>query len=267
MLAPGQPAIVTEIYLPQKYALSPRFVQALTDVMLPWRVQAHFEETLDEAVINCLPPHFKEKDKYENLKRLITHPKEPPARSFSGYTMYPIMGGFRDDRASDPKKRIVYDANICVRLIDTASNENVFRNKNDRPDEDLFQRVVRTVFGLRRHHGRQPPLQMMSTADDFSVKENDDSSEARRVRSRLNEWIDESSFLLYGFLGYRLVEATDGAETSILLTSHFAIESSYWTEKAQLTVSTTDDTRLTQTAKKSDEASDLSESNEATNPS
>jgi len=218
---PGQPAIVTEIYLPHKYALSPEFLQALENSLRPNKVQCHFETIIEDEVTFFLP--YQLRPQYDQLRNGVVQSR----RVFDGYSVYNVAGAFRNTKTSDPSKAIMYDANACVRIIDSPTNVALFPDQTSRPNEDLFQRVVRTVFGWRRHHeNRQPPLPLMSNADDLSMSAAD-STVAAAIRKRLDLWIDEGSFLLYGFVGYHLGQVTKGEEEVILLTSHFAVANVY----------------------------------------
>lgn len=50
-----------------------------------------------------------------------------------------------------------------------------------------------------------------------------DTREAIRIYKRMKKWIDEESFLLYGFVLYHLTKATGYEEKEIWLTSYFAV--------------------------------------------
>ena len=66
---PGQATIVTEIYLPAQYAISPRFLQALDESLLPEQVRQHFDNNTEETIKKLLPEKLRER--YADLKDSI----------------------------------------------------------------------------------------------------------------------------------------------------------------------------------------------------
>lgn len=194
----GQAAIVTEIYLPAKYVISPRVLQALDDALKPQSVLAHFDAVDPTEVKEFLPPTLEAR--YEELRASIGLSQ----RCFGGYSIYDLKGAWTTD-----SKDIERDANACIRLVDWPTAEALFHS-----DSPAFQRVIRTVFALRQHHEARPDI----LATDKTAKDTIDE-----VCIALDKWIDEGSFLLYGFVMYHLGKGTDYREKEILLTSHFAV--------------------------------------------
>jgi hypothetical protein len=197
----GKPAIVTEIYLPAKHTISPKFLEALDGSLSPERVEAHFGDNTQEARIKeFLPDPLKER--YADLRQDI----KDSQRSFGGYSLYDVKGAWIS-------KEIERDANACIRIIDWPTPDRLFRQ-----DPDLCQRVIRTVFALRLHHDARPDISSLLQVEKGAVDE---------ICRALDKWIDEGSFLLYGFLMYHLGQLTGGLESAILLTSHFAVVNQY----------------------------------------
>jgi len=177
---PGQPAIVTEIYLPAKYAISPNFLLALDNSVSPELVEVHFGDNTREAQIKeFLPPLLQER--YADLRDGIKDSR----RSFGGYSLYDLKGAWTTDT-----KEIERDANACIRIIDWPTPEMLFPTK-----PALCQRVIRTVFGLRLHHDACPDISSLLQVEKEAVDE---------ICRALDKWIDQGSFLLYGFLMYHL---------------------------------------------------------------
>src|ERR1051325_475008 len=86
----GHAALVTEIYLPQKYALSPALLQALTDSLKPMEVRRHFKTVKPHRIIPLLPEHLRRE--YGRIRdRLIRS-----GRSFGGYSVATLSGAFGD---------------------------------------------------------------------------------------------------------------------------------------------------------------------------
>ena len=206
-LEPGEAAIVTEIYLPQEYAKSRVFQQVLSDSLSPQRVRDHFRKTPERKVMGRLPESLQRD--YAELRGRIIRSK----RAFSGYSVYDCSGAFVGDTG---ERQLEWAS--CVRIIDVPTPETLFTSKGSMPDDELFQRIARAVFGSRSHHDPWPKL--ASTLDV-------DTRAAARIYRRLKQWTDEGATLLYGFLGHHLVEITQGREQEILLTSHFAVVNRY----------------------------------------
>ncbi len=195
---PGQATIVTEIYLPAKYAISPSFLQALDDSLLPKQVRQHFENNTEESIKNLLPEKLRER--YAELENGINK----SGRSFGGYSIYDLKGAWKG-----AGEKIERDANACVRIIDWPTSE-IFSGQ----EGPLCERVIRTVFALRQHNDAYPDISSILQVEKAAVEE---------ICKALNKWIDEGSFLLYGFIMYHLSQITEGYESEILWTSHFAI--------------------------------------------
>ena len=102
-----QASSVTEIYLPAQYAISPRFLQALDDSLLPEQVQQHFDNNTEETIKNLLPEKLRER--YADLEDGINK----SGRSFGGYSIYDLKGAWKTSG-----NKIERDANACVRIID-----------------------------------------------------------------------------------------------------------------------------------------------------
>ena len=195
---PGQATIVTEIYLPAQYAISPSFLQALDDSLLPKQVQQHFDHNTEETIKKLLPEKLR--DRYSDLEHGINE----SGRSFGGYSIYDLKGA---RKTTDEK--IERDANACVRIIDWPTPEML-------PGRDwsLCERVIRTVFALGQRCDAIPDVSSILQVEKGTVEE---------ICKALDMWFDEGSFLLYGFVMYHLSQITKGREGEILLTSHFAV--------------------------------------------
>ena len=195
---PGQATIVTEIYLPAQYAISPSFLQALDDSLLPKQVQQHFDNNTEETIKKLLPEKLR--DSYSDLEHGINE----SGRSFGGYSIYDLKGAWK---ATDEK--IERDANACVRIIDWPTREMLPGG-----DWSLCERVIRTVFALGQRCDAVPDVASILQVEKGAVEE---------ICKALDMWFDEGSFLLYGFVMYHLSQITKGHEGEILLTSHFAV--------------------------------------------
>ena len=206
-LEPGEAAVVTEIYLPQEYAKSRTFQQVLNDSLSPQRVREHFGATSDDKIIPTLPEPLQ--NDYSALRGSIIRSE----RAFSGYSLYDCTGAFVGETG---ERELEWGS--CVRIIDVPRPDTLFLSKEDVPNEKLFQRIVRGIFALRSHHEPWPKLESILDVEETEVD---------RIFERLQQWTDEGSTLLYGFLGYHLVEITRGREQEILLTSHFAVLNRY----------------------------------------
>lgn len=211
----GRAAIVTEIYLPAKYGISPAFLTGLEQSLLPEGVRKHF---LDEAhtatILKYLPDVLKER--YEALKQGLLD----AGRCFGGYSIYDVKGAWRKDpKAESQPPEIERDANLCVRLVDTPDPVELFP-----ADEALCGQVIRTVFALRLHHLNPHPVASMFEGCETQV---------RLIVKAIDTWIDQASLLLYGFVMCHVLESTGGRETEILLTSHFAVVNQYGRQKEE----------------------------------
>lgn len=205
----GRAAIVTEIYLPQKYARSLEAQEALRDSLLPAKIRHHFETTGERAIRRVLPRELRKR--YAEFRAKVIKTR----RSFSGYTIYDVAGTFRETQ-----KPVEYDASACIRIIDWPSEDELFKRLKHCPSHELFQQVARTVFALRQHHGDLSQLLATSKADRKSIAQ---------IHTKLDDWIDQGSFLLYGFLLAHLLRVTRGREKAVLMTSHFAVVNQYET--------------------------------------
>jgi len=78
----------------------------------------------------------------------------------------------------------------------------------------LCERVIRTVFALRQHNEAYPDISSILQVEKAPVV---------KICKALDKWIDEGSFLLHGFVMYHLSQITEGYESEILWTSHFAV--------------------------------------------
>ena len=114
-------------------------------------------------------------------------------RCFSGYTIYDVAGTFRET-----KKPVEYDASACIRIIDWPSEEELFKRMKHWPSHELFQRVTRTAFALRQHHDDPSQCLAMSEVERKQIAQ---------IHTKLDDWIDQGSFLLYGFLLSHLVRS------------------------------------------------------------
>ncbi len=195
---PGQATIVTEMYLPANYAISPRFLQALDDSLLPEQIQKHFDNNTEEKIKKLLPEKLRER--YADLEDGINK----SGRSFGGYSIYDLKGAWKTT-----EKKIERDANACVRIIDWPTPEMLCGH-----EWPLCERVIRTVFALRQHNDTYPDISSILQVEKAAVNE---------ICKALDQWIDEGSFLLYGLIMYHLSQITEGYESEILLTSHFAV--------------------------------------------
>jgi hypothetical protein len=195
----GQPAIVTEIYLPAKYAISPSFLAALDKSLSPEQVEEHFGDNTREARIKELLPDTLQ-PRYADLRDGMKGSR----RSFGGYSIYDLKGAWKTT-----KEKIERDANACIRIIDWPTPDKLFP-----ANPALCQRVIRTVFALRLHHDDRPDISSLLQVEKEAVD---------KICRALDKWIDEGSFLLYGFLMYHLVQIAGGHESEILMTSHFAV--------------------------------------------
>ncbi len=195
---PGQATIVTEIYLPAQYAISPRFLQALDDSLLPEQVQQHFDNNREETIKKILPDKLRER--YADLVDGINK----SGRSFGGYSIYDLKGAWKTT-----ENKIERDANACVRIIDWPTQKMLSCG-----EWPLCERVIRTVFALRQHHDAYPDISSFLQVEKGAVDE---------ICQVLDQWIDEGSLLLYGLVMYHLSQITKGDEGEILLTSHFAV--------------------------------------------
>ncbi len=193
-----QASIITEIYLPAQYAISPRFLQALDDSLLPKQVQQHFDNNREETIKKILPEKLRER--YSDLKDGINK----SGRSFGGYSIYDLKGAWKTT-----ENKIERDANACVRIIDWPTQKMLSRE-----EWPLCERVIRAVFALRQHHDAYPDISSFLHVEKGAVDE---------ICKALNKWIDEGSFLLYGLVMYHLSQITKGYESEILLTTHFAV--------------------------------------------
>ncbi len=195
---PGQATIVTEIYLPAKYAISPRFLQALDDSLLPKQVQQHFENNTEERIKELLPEKLRER--YAELEDGVNK----SGRSFGGYSISDLKGAWKTT-----EEKIERDANACVRIIDWPTPETLSGQ-----EWPLCERVIRTVFALRQHNEAYPDISSILQVEKAPVV---------KIYQALDKWIDEGSFLLHGFVMYHLSQITEGYESEILWTSHFAV--------------------------------------------
>ncbi len=208
-LSQGRAAIVTEIYLPQKYARSLEAQAALRDSLLPAKVKRHFETTGERAIKRVLPEPLRKR--YTELRaKVIRTP-----RCFSGYTTYDVAGTFRET-----KKPVEYDASACIRIIDWPSESELFKRMKHRPSDETFQRIARMVLALRQTHDDSSEAIAMSKPERKQIAQ---------IHTKLDDWIDQGSFLLYGFLLSHLLRVTKGREKVVLLTSHFAVVNHYET--------------------------------------
>lgn len=205
----GRAAIVTELYLPQKYARSLEAQVALRDSLLPAKIRRHFETTSEQSIKRVLPQELR--DRYAELETRVIRTQ----RCFSGYTIYDVAGTFRET-----KKPVEYDASACIRIIDWPVETELFKRSRSCPSHELFQRVTRRVFALRR------PDDAAGLTLDTSPSER---RQVARIHTKLNDWIDQGSFLLHGFLLAQLLRVTRGREKVVLLTSHFAVVNQYAT--------------------------------------
>jgi hypothetical protein len=217
----GHAALVTEIYLPQKYALSPALLQALTDSLKPAEVRRHFNTVEPHRIIPLLPEHLRLE--YRRIKnRLIRS-----GRSFGGYSVATLSGAFGDSHGSRGS-HVEYDANTIVRIVDWPTIRDLSAGRRrPRLTHDFVQRVVRTVFGLRRVAENRPSFETIATADLKGPMSDADKETVRSVYTALERWLDEESLLLYGFVIYHLARVTGYEETEILTTSHFTIVNRY----------------------------------------
>jgi hypothetical protein len=200
---PGQAAIVTEIYLPAKYVISPTFLAALDNSLLPERVVEHFDDqTLAEEIKGFLPEKLGRR--YTDLRDGIRESR----RCFGGYSIYDLKGAWKTTANT-----IERDANACIRLVDWPTPDVLFP-----PESPLFQRVIRTVFALRQHHDARPEILSSLQGGEGAIDE---------VCKALDKWIDEGSFVLYGFVMYHLGRITGRGESEILMTSYFAVVNRY----------------------------------------
>ena len=213
----GRPAIMTEIYLPAKYSISPQFLSALDDSLDPAKIRAHFSpEANSGPIMNCLPG--KMKDQYKVVREQLLKSRH----CFGGYSIYDLKGGWRNDQVSENEPPLIErDANMCLRLLDWPDILKLYPE-----DTDLCKQAVRAVFAMSLHHlepSRNPLLSLFEGRDREKV--------ANEVFPRINDWIDESSLLLYGFVMYHLIESTGGRESEILMTSHFEVVNQYRKKK------------------------------------
>jgi len=246
-MQPGHPVIVTEMYLPQQYARESTFVDALENSLNKSKVTEHFDTKRRMAKIKrCLPKKLRTTSKYKKLKEsIITN-----GRTFGGYSVYDVLGTFVW------KKGVVYDANSCVRIIDPIEVPKYSDLKKtylawaklSPEDRDrLFQGVIRTLCALRQHHGDYPNLNSilhpkLMNANRGSVQQANPTGLRLKISKKIqdiadnraiqeivryfDDWVDQGSFLLYGFLGYHLHKAGT-KEKAIWLTSHFAVLNVY----------------------------------------
>jgi hypothetical protein len=198
----GLPAIQTEIYLPAKFTISGDLIQSLDNALNPKRIQEHFENvTCQTGIKDGLPPRLR--SSYDGLKdKLIKN-----SRAFGGYSLYDLKGCWTEAAT----QQIVRDANTCIRIVDWPMIPQFVS------DNDLSQRLVRTVFALRLHHERRPDFPSV-----LGVNQESDLNVIPLICDALDDWIDQSSLLLYGFLMYRLAEIA-GAEVEIFMTSQFVV--------------------------------------------
>lgn len=247
-LQSGVPVIVTEMYLPQQYARKATFVEALENSLDANKIKEHFNERPQAAIKRCLPDKLRSPVKYATLKdRILTK-----RRTFGGYSVYDILGAFAG------KQGLSYDANSCVRIIDPIEVPQAKKDltnkklttllrlrKEDR--DGLFQAAIRSLCALRQHHNAWPNLNSilhptLTERNEAGLPPADLTGVSKESRQRIqaiaqsaaiqeivryfDDWIDEGSFLLYGFLGYHLHEAGP-KEEEIWLTSHFAVVNVY----------------------------------------
>ena len=242
----GVPVIVTEMYLPQQYAREASFVKALENSLDAAAIKKHFNEGSRAAIRRCLPKQLRAMAKYETLKKRILTER----RRFGGYSVYEVLGTFAAKQGSS------YDANSCVRIISPIELPQAKKDLTDKKlttllllrkeeRQGVFQAVIRSLCALRQHHDRSPNLSSIlhptltawsgtPTADLSALPE----KSRKRIRAitqspiiqeivrYFDDWIDEESFLLYGFLGYHLHKAGP-KEEQIWLTSHFGVVNVY----------------------------------------
>ena len=78
----GRAAIVTEIYLPAKYGISPALLTGLEQSLLPEGVQKHFlDDTHTATILKHVPDKLKER--YDALKQGLLE----AGRCFGGYSI------------------------------------------------------------------------------------------------------------------------------------------------------------------------------------
>ena len=196
---PGQATIVTEIYLPAQYAISPSFLQALDDSLLPKQVQQHFDHNTEETIKKLLPEKLR--DRYSDLEHGI--------------------------------KRV---GTVVWRILDLRSQrsmEKLLTRRSSATPMRAFELLTgphrkcsRVEIGLSVSGSSEPSSLWVSAAMRFRMFRR--FYRLKRVPSKrfARHWIcgfDEGSFLLYGFVMYHLSQITKGREGEILLTSHFAV--------------------------------------------
>jgi hypothetical protein len=218
---PGHAALVTEIYLPQKYALSPALLQALTDSLSPAEVRKHFRTVKPHRIIPLLPEHLRRE--YSRIRnRLIRS-----GRSFGGYSVATLSGAFGDSHGARGS-HVEYDANTVVRIVDWPTIRDLRAPRDGaRLTHDFVQRVVRTVFALRRYAENRPSFETVATTEPPGPMSEAEKRKVSSLYAALDRWLDEGSLLLYGFVIYHLARVTGYEETEILTTSHFTVVNRY----------------------------------------
>jgi hypothetical protein len=229
------------MYLPQQYARKAEFVHAL-ERSLDWsEIKNHFKAVGQGAAIRRSLPD-KLRRRYEELKQRILSRRK--RRAFGGYSVYDVLGAFKG------KGGIAYDANSCVRIIDPiylprpkdlrANKLGTLVQRSSKERRRLFEAVIRTVCALRQHHEDNWPRfnwilnPTLSNENPTGIPKKDlrpipsiiMTPAMRKIAEYFDDWIDEGSFLLYGFLGYHLHRAGP-REEAIWLTSHFVVLNEY----------------------------------------
>jgi hypothetical protein len=181
-------------------------------------VIAHFDSRNAEPrnINPVLTPRLRKK--YPAIRTALRN--RASTRALGGYSIASIVGGFKGPPPA-------YDANAVIRILDWPTPP---RELLARCDDDFFQRVVRTVFGWRRHNRTRPATEALSIAvlaRDGSLVDRPlepaDRETTKLIYNWLENWMDEQTVLLYGFVLYHLVLATGGKESEIMMTSHFQV--------------------------------------------
>ena len=217
----GNPAIVTELYLPKKYTSNLAFRTLLENLLLPDKVKMYFANLNYEEVRHSLPQQLTESKAYTDLRNKLL--AEGQSRTFTGYSIYDLDGAFRDDRTPTLPgvgPAIDYDASACVRIVDTIDVKKVYQFVGVKAEHEQGRvwRIIRILLPLRLHHIDKDDVAMLFRPDELET--------VHRVIEYINDWSNEGSFLLYGFLLHEAKKIAK-SERAIMLTSHFAIVNQY----------------------------------------
>ncbi|MDG2306876.1 MAG: hypothetical protein P8R42_19975 [Candidatus Binatia bacterium] len=209
----GEAAIVTEIYLPKKYADSSLVRATLLNSLFPDRILAHFQNASPEVkkrILSVLPGKLSG---YDALVGSLERSK----RRFTGFSVYDVEGTFSHeiDESTGQPGAIFDDSSRCIRIIDRPEFVQFLdlpedRFVDDEESREQFQSVVRLyLFSGQRADRLKAQVESLPDVD---------TPIGLSLLDALGQWADQGSFVLYGFIGYWLGVAAQ-EEKEIWMTS------------------------------------------------